>query len=124
MPQEITLDRAPRRTYTPEFRAQVVQQCQQPGASTSAIALSYGLNANMVRRWCSKARSHQTKTELTVGNAFIALDIAAAQQHHCPGGGIATTIEVQLQRGQTQARVQWPSHASRDCATWLRDLFR
>lgn len=40
-----------RKSYSKSFKAQVVQECQQPGVSVAAIAMSHGINANVVRRW-------------------------------------------------------------------------
>jgi len=40
-----------RRTYAQQFKREVVAQCQVPGASVSAIALSHGINANVIRKW-------------------------------------------------------------------------
>ena len=40
-----------RRTYSKQFKAEVVEQCLMPGASVSAIALSHGINANVIRKW-------------------------------------------------------------------------
>lgn len=40
-----------RRTHSPEFKAQVLAACQQPGASIAAVALAHGLNSNVVHKW-------------------------------------------------------------------------
>ncbi len=40
-----------RRTYSKQFKVEVAAQCLMPGASVSAIALSYGINANVIRKW-------------------------------------------------------------------------
>jgi transposase-like protein len=40
-----------RRSYAQQFKREVVAQCQVPGASVSAIALSHGINANVIRKW-------------------------------------------------------------------------
>jgi len=40
-----------RRTYSKQFKAEVAAQCLMPGASVSAIALSNGINANVIRKW-------------------------------------------------------------------------
>lgn len=40
-----------RRTYPRQFKSEVVAQCLLPGASVSAIALSHGINANVIRKW-------------------------------------------------------------------------
>ncbi|WP_240996315.1 transposase [Pseudomonas viridiflava] len=39
-----------RRSYSKSFKAQVIQECAQPGASIASIALSHNLNANLVHK--------------------------------------------------------------------------
>jgi transposase-like protein len=39
-----------RRTHSAQFKARVMQACRQPGVSVASVALSHGLNANLVRR--------------------------------------------------------------------------
>ena len=51
MPRQDTQARPARRRYTEAFRRELVERCQQPGASVSAIALENGINANVVFRW-------------------------------------------------------------------------
>jgi len=43
--------RGSRRTYSPQFKREVVAQCLAPGASVSAVAMSHRINANVVRKW-------------------------------------------------------------------------
>ena len=40
-----------RRSYSKCFKAQVIQECAQPGASIASVALSHSLNANLVHKW-------------------------------------------------------------------------
>ena len=40
-----------RRVHGAEFKAQVLAECQQPGASVAAVALAHGLNVNLLRKW-------------------------------------------------------------------------
>jgi transposase-like protein len=40
-----------RRSYSKSFKAQVIQECAQPGASIASVALSHSLNANLVHKW-------------------------------------------------------------------------
>ena len=40
-----------RRKHSAQFKLQVMQACRQPGVSIAPVALSFGLNANLVRRW-------------------------------------------------------------------------
>ena len=55
--------RRSRRTYARQFKSEVVAQCLVPGASVSAIALSHGINANVIRKWLPR---HATATMLPV----------------------------------------------------------
>jgi transposase len=45
-----------RRSYSTAFKAQVVQECGQPGASVASVALSHGINT-IVHKWIRTARS-------------------------------------------------------------------
>lgn len=40
-----------RSSYPKPFKAQVVQECLQPGATVSSVAISQGINANVIRKW-------------------------------------------------------------------------
>ena len=43
--------KAHRRVHGEEFKARVLAECRQPGASVAAVALAHGLNANLLRKW-------------------------------------------------------------------------
>ena len=49
--------------------------------------------------------------------AFVQLPIAPA----APALG---DIRIEIQRGNTAIKVDWPVQASDDCAAWLRDWLR
>ena len=40
-----------RRRYGAEFKAQVVAECEAPGASVAKVAMAHGINANIVHGW-------------------------------------------------------------------------
>jgi transposase len=42
-------------TRTEAFKAEAVAACLRPGVSTAAVALSRGLNANLLRLWLVEA---------------------------------------------------------------------
>ena len=48
-----------RRRYEPASRDQLVAACLEPGVSVSRLALAYGVNANLVRKWMKKAREER-----------------------------------------------------------------
>ena len=40
-----------RRTYSPEFKAQLVAACRISGMSVAAVARNHGINHNILHRW-------------------------------------------------------------------------
>jgi transposase-like protein len=48
-------NRSNRRVHSSEFKAQILAECRQPGASVSAVAIAHGLNTNVVRKWLAEA---------------------------------------------------------------------
>ncbi|WP_367399028.1 transposase [Pseudomonas mandelii] len=44
------------------FKVQVVHECEQPGVSVAAIAMSHGISTNVVRRWLPLYRDQQVAT--------------------------------------------------------------
>jgi transposase-like protein len=40
-----------RSSYPKSFKAQVVQECLQSGATISSVAIHHGINANVIRKW-------------------------------------------------------------------------
>ncbi|WP_162244024.1 transposase [Pseudorhodoferax sp. Leaf265] len=51
MKSESQVGKASRRQHDLAFKRDLVQQCLEPGASVSAIALRSGVNANMLFKW-------------------------------------------------------------------------
>lgn len=48
-------EQRPRRTFTPEFRAEVVELCQAGDRSIGQVARDLGLNETTIRNWVSQA---------------------------------------------------------------------
>uniref|UniRef100_UPI0012FE7B40 transposase n=1 Tax=Pseudomonas asplenii TaxID=53407 RepID=UPI0012FE7B40 len=53
-----------RSSYPKPFKAQVVQECLQPGATVSSVAISHGINANVIRKWMPLYRDQPAATSL------------------------------------------------------------
>ena len=51
----------PRRTFTPEFKLDIVRQANSPKASISSIAREHDLNANQVFRWIHEVKENKVK---------------------------------------------------------------
>jgi transposase-like protein len=112
--------------YSDEFKRQVMATCKQPGVSTAAVALANGLNANLLRRWISDsglankpraARQASTAVGRSGQTQFIPLQLQA-------NGAAQTNIQIELQRGATLVRLQWPAACATECATWMREVLK
>lgn len=77
----MSIDERPRRReYTGKFKDAVLEQTRQPGASVSAVALSHGLNPNMVHRWLREARQRVALERLQGTAAFVPLRLPEVSQ--------------------------------------------
>ena len=47
----------PRRSFTAEFKHQLIQQCQQPDTSVAKVAMQHQINANLLHKWIRQSRS-------------------------------------------------------------------
>lgn len=113
-----------RRHHPEEFKLAVIEACCEPGASVAGIAMANGVNANQVRRWMRERgiepptrRVAMPVLEATPAPAFVQLPMAPAM----PTLG---DIRIEVRRGNTAIKVEWPVQASVDCAAWLRDWLR
>ena len=109
-----------RRRYSAEVKAQVVAQCDAPGASVAKVAMSHGINANVVHRWRQLAREGAQAT-VAKPSEFVPVAIAAPAPVPVL---IRRDIEVELHRGAVTMKVLWPSEAAADFAMWTRELLR
>ena len=108
---ELTLTNK-RRSYPKSLKAQIVAECSQPGTSIAGVALSHGVNANLVHKWI-----RQAERQPGVVPPFVQVAVSpqpAANRH----------IEIHLSRGPVQATVQWPVSEAGACVAWLREWLR
>jgi transposase len=115
-------DRKRRRRYSAQLKAQVMAECEAPGASVARVAVAYGINANVVHRWRQWAReggARQTRPSMApavAADAFVPVVVSDA-----PAGAKAEEIHIELRRGTTALAVRWPASAAAQCAVWLRE---
>lgn len=104
-----------RRRYGAELKQQILSQCAEPGASVAGIALSHGINANVVHKWRREA-----------GGALPALQAPAFVPVQLPPAACAPVpdIRIELRRGATSVSVTWPLEAAEHCAVWMRELLK
>lgn len=109
---------ASRRRYSTQLKALVLEQCAAPGASVAEVAMSHGVNANVVHRWRQLAREGGGASLVSVRH-FVPVSLAAA----AASAGCAD-IRIELCRGATAVKIAWPIAAAGDCAAWMRELLR
>lgn len=118
-----------RRRHSAEFKMEVVKACDEPGASVAAVALSFGLNANMVRQWL-RGRGFKraggtaaVPATTTYPQQFVPLALPAPAGAK-PEAATADVIRVEVRRGSVHVNVRWPQSAAAECAVWLGELLR
>ena len=108
-----------RRRYGVEFKAQVLAECEVPGASVAKVAMSHGINTNVVHGWRKLAR--QTGVAANTAHQEF-LPIRLPQPAELPAA--QRSIEVKLRRGAVTMKITWPRSATADFTAWTRELLR
>ena len=121
---EVDSPRPTRRYYSPQLKADVIQECRQSSASVAGVALAHGINANIVHRWLHEdARA----ALLLRAQSFVpvTLEQASAALPAVEGGSSATPdIRVEVHKGSSTITVNWPLEGAASCAAWLREWLR
>lgn len=126
-----------RRKHSDEFKAKVVAACRRPGVSIASVALANKLNANLLRTWVAMAERAEapkpvrgatqvarlpSPTKLQSGAAtFLPLRV-----EQTPSAPVAPdgAIKIEVSRGATTIKVEWPVTAAAECSAWLKDVLR
>jgi transposase len=104
-----------RRRHSAELKARVLSECAQPGASVASVALSHGINANVIHKW--RRLAHAGAARLPIAS-FVPVALPA------PTSAGPAEIRMELRRGATTMTITWPAAAAADCAAWMRELLR
>lgn len=132
-----------RRRYSKEFKAQLVAQAQVPGVSLASVAISHGVNPNVMRRWVADANDRAlpsagtAQAVLAQPDAEDALvlqrdtDVAtcapAAAASFVPvkvEAAAPALLHIELVRDGVHVKVSWPLSAAAQSAAWLREVLR
>jgi transposase-like protein len=115
-----------RRTYSADFKSQVVAACRMPGVSIASVARTHGINHNVVHRWLrglpdpGVGPRRAADAEL-VPPGFIELPMPPTPV--APRQAQDGRVQVDLKRGDLSVKISWPASAPA-CAQWLVDLLR
>ena len=127
-----------RRRHSAQLKALVLEQCAVSGASVAKVAMSHGLNANVVHGWrklerdrdaagARRASSPTLKSARPVSEVqqFVPVSLTPAPSLPAPApASAAADIQIELRRGATAVKITWPIAAAADCAAWMRELLR
>jgi len=100
-----------RSSYPKSFKAQVVQECLQPGATISSGAIHHGINANVIRKWLPTYRDRLPATL----PAFVLVKTP-------PRRAIEEMAIISLSLGDKSITVKWPSSDPDGCARFISGL--
>lgn len=105
----VRVNRTGRRTYSREYKLEVVEECTVPGASVAAVALSHRINANLVRRWIVRHRKGQLVRVPQGGTTLLPVALSAPSARAdgaAPGARLAGAgvIEIELEVGRVRVR--------------------
>jgi transposase len=122
---EVAGGRSRRRRHSEEFKADAVAACAPEGMSIAAVALSRGINANLLRRWVKEAEfeTGQQVKAVPASRTVAGTPSFMPVQLPAPARG-SDGIRVELRRGATTVVVSWPVEAASECAAWMRELLR
>ena len=107
-----------RRSYPKSFKAQVVDECSQPDASVAGVALSHGLNANLVHKWIRRQQAQLS----AVPSSFIPIPLVPSLPTTPDAADRAIQIAIPHRVGKLS--VQWPGNDPEGCARFLRELLK
>jgi transposase len=115
-----------RQRYGAELKAQIMAECEAPGASVARVAMAHGINANVVHRWRQLAREGgvrrrqpSTTPVTSTSTSFVPVVVSDT-----PTGAKSGEIQIELRRGATALAIRWPVSAATECAVWLRELLQ
>jgi transposase-like protein len=132
MNAEISRYSTPRshRTYTAQFKAELVAACQQPGVSIAAVAGQHAMNANVLHRWlkehrrsgCHQLVAHSPASAFGTTSplaAFIPVQLPTATPQP-----EAQEIKVELRKGALSMALTWPVNAAAEFASWSAAILK
>ena len=110
-----------RRTYSAEFKQQIVQACKAPDVSIASVALQHGLNTNLVSKWIRliDVKPGSDRSPLPNKPAFIALSCSAQLD---PTPTDMLTLQMTLPNSKTEIGLKWQTSEISALAELLKAL--
>ncbi len=97
-----------RRRHSPQFKAEVLTACAEPGNTIAGVAQRYHLNANLVHKWRRQLQSDSA-------SGFVRLPEPVSSESESGGD----TVRIELHGNIV---VHWPIARMADALVWLRAM--
>jgi len=107
-----------RRRYGAQFKAMVLEKCEEPGMSVAQVAMSHGINDNVVHRWRQLARQEKARSP-SLPTSFVPLVLPAPEAPE-----VKTEVRLDIKRGAVTVGVAWPEKALGELAGFVRELLK
>lgn len=86
--------------YDRQAKQELAQECMKPGVSVSRMAMQYGVNANLLRKWIDQAALQQRssvplrlpRANAPLSPAFVEVQLA---KHHMPPDTSCDSVRMQ-----------------------------
>lgn len=105
-----------RRTYSDDFKRELIQKCRHPHTSIASVALEHGINTNLLNRWVKNASIESDITNVEPVSNFIAIPI----NHSTPSKDI--TFKIQNPKSDQTLQLTWPMTEMASLAQLIREL--
>ena len=113
-----------RRRYGSQFKAMVLAQCDEPGMSVAQVAMSHGINDNVVHRWRQLDRQHSLAQQAKTDGQPMAFVPLALPAPACEEPQVSTEVRLDIKRGAVTVGVAWPEKSLGELAGFVRELLK
>ncbi len=132
--EPVSKPRRRRRTYTAQFKTDLVAQCMDPAVSLAAVAIEHDLNPNVLRRWVieherlglhdADARTDGDPVMLTPAPAnwlpFVPVQTVATKRPSARPSPPEARIPLILSGRGLTLTLDWPMAEHQALAQWAR----
>ena len=103
----------PRRRFSPDFKARILEACSRPDASIADIARQHDLTTDRIRRWQRGLGVSQVSSAANAATGFLPVRITSPV-------AAPVALRIEVHRGDTLIKIDCPA----TCTDWLKDWLR
>lgn len=123
--------RNPPRRFSAEFKAQLLAECDQPGALITQVAARHGVRPGLLHKWRQSLRGERSARAGTPGDParqmgqigqFVSVPLTGSLSGSNPAGTsdpLCTHIHIDIQRASGVVHIRWPLSDAAHCSQWL-----